>query len=229
MTSAEPYSCGKPGAVNGLRFIYQAQGIPNIPYRKLVEIPVIVQNTGACNNFVNIPLVIKCSCEIPSESSSPYQYGSTYINGSYAIEYVINATGKANVMPTLISSALLSFSWKPASSVATSTSPDMSASTTDLSQQISTKDIIFIVLLSLIFLLGIMILLQVRANNHTKGSKTLHTKEDDQPNELHQIYGEQNLSFLQANKDFQSPSSRSFIRKSFNSKASTLKEANFEN
>ena len=118
-----PATCGGAGSKNGLRIHFNSkQFLPTIPYRTLVEVPFFVTMTGSCNQFVNIELQILPTCEIPTESSYPYQYGGVYANGSYAIDY-------SNVVSTLTSVSSFSVSWKPSSALSASTSPDQINST----------------------------------------------------------------------------------------------------
>ena len=165
--------------------------------------------TGSCNNFVNVELQIRPTCEIPSETSYPYQYGGIYINGSYAIDY-------SNVITTLTSVSSFSVSWKPSSATSASTSADTIDSTRTSTPSISTLFIMIMVVQALILFAAVVyIYVQLRSTsakcclNH-EGKVFIEKSNHEQ---LYKFYDDKDLKLSQSNNEF-STHLRSFKRKS---------------
>jgi len=78
----QPGHCGEPGNRAGLVGQFMETQLTVIPYNRLVEVPFAVYNgpigrSGIllCNNFVDVEINLMSTCEMPSTSSSVYQYG----------------------------------------------------------------------------------------------------------------------------------------------------------
>jgi len=111
--------CGTPKQRSGLMAQFLETDLVKIPYNKLVEVSMAVFNGGGfgagsltlCNDFVDVEILLSCSCEIPSSSGLVYQYGVVQdpVSKLVSISYdPINRIYPAN------STATFSVSW-PAS------------------------------------------------------------------------------------------------------------------
>ena len=76
------YTCGVPGQMSGLSVTFSNTDLERIPYNRLVEVPFSVTNTAGsvalCSVFNDIAVQIIATCEMPTSSSSVYQYGVEY-------------------------------------------------------------------------------------------------------------------------------------------------------
>ena len=88
------YTCGADGQLGGLLVQFQQTDLQQIPYNTLVEVLFSVTNNqngavGLCNEFNNIGIQIIATCEMPSPSSSVYQYGVAFDESTLqtAIQY----------------------------------------------------------------------------------------------------------------------------------------------
>ena len=76
------YTCGVSGQMSGLSVSFSNTDLERIPYNRLVEVPFSVTNTAGsialCNVFNDIAVQIIATCEMPTSSSSVYQYGVEY-------------------------------------------------------------------------------------------------------------------------------------------------------
>ena len=74
------FTCGNDGQIAGLLVHFQQTDLQRVPYNRLVEVMFSVTNSqngavGICNEFNNVGIQIIATCEMPSPSSSVYQYG----------------------------------------------------------------------------------------------------------------------------------------------------------
>ena len=152
----EPAICGNPGSKNGLSIIFSEQYITKIPFRTIIEVPFAVRNFGSCNKFVDIQLQIRPSCEIATESSAPYQYGTVYANGSNVIEY-LNSQGPPNVISALTSVSSFSLSWKSISALALPTPFDLNKASSANAEMPTWIMVMIVSQVFLILIAGILI------------------------------------------------------------------------
>ena len=77
------YTCGVSGQGSGLVVLFSSTDIQRIPYNRLVEVPFTVTHVyngpiSLCTEFNDIELRLIATCEMPTPSSSVYQYGVEY-------------------------------------------------------------------------------------------------------------------------------------------------------
>lgn len=68
------FTCGLPNQMGGLAM---SLGLPfdigDVPFQELVEIPLVLTNTGLCNEYKRVTLSLTATCEKPDSHSHVYQ------------------------------------------------------------------------------------------------------------------------------------------------------------
>lgn len=73
-----PGYCGASGQRGGLTAQFVETDLRRIPYNSWIEVPFTVQSGFLCDEFNDIEVQIIATCEIPTTSSSVYQYMASY-------------------------------------------------------------------------------------------------------------------------------------------------------
>ena len=75
-SSDEVKACGNDGYKSGLRIYGSQTSFINIPYKKSVEIDIMVDNAmEVCSDFTMVPFMFYATCELPrAEGANVYQY-----------------------------------------------------------------------------------------------------------------------------------------------------------